>query len=314
MNDLGPLSEREIEVMKLVALGKTNQQIARDLSISPNTVKVHLRNIFEKLGVQSRTEATMEAVRRGWVSLWATRFQCRRMRASIGMIRRPRARWPMGTARRWRAQEYPAAKNRESAPHRSGPIARWAACYMVAIALLFLALLVPIWWQSRSQAATVTPFSDVGQVQMAPAARLKVSRWIGRAALPEPAYRLALATDGSKLYAIGGETAGGITDQVAIYDPRSNGWGCGLAQADAGSERERVSGSAIGIATFRSVRPQAARRRTRSRFMIRRPTRWKRVRVAYSWQPTARPCSTASSISSVAGMARVTWPTRDLRP
>ena len=63
------LTDRELELLKLVATGASNQQIALQLYISVNTVKVHLRNIFHKLGVESRTEATMYAVRQGWVML-----------------------------------------------------------------------------------------------------------------------------------------------------------------------------------------------------------------------------------------------------
>ncbi len=51
------LSEREQEVLALVAEGKSNAQIAQALSLSENTVKFHLRNLFSKLGVANRTEA-----------------------------------------------------------------------------------------------------------------------------------------------------------------------------------------------------------------------------------------------------------------
>ncbi len=62
-----PLTERELEVVRLVATGIGNKEIAAQLNVSPNTVRVHLRNIFTKLEAQSRTEVTMMAVRNGWV-------------------------------------------------------------------------------------------------------------------------------------------------------------------------------------------------------------------------------------------------------
>jgi LuxR family maltose regulon positive regulatory protein len=56
-----PLSERELEVLQLIADGSTNQQIATRLYLSLNTVKAHTRNIYSKLGVNNRTQAGARA-------------------------------------------------------------------------------------------------------------------------------------------------------------------------------------------------------------------------------------------------------------
>jgi two-component system NarL family response regulator len=57
------LTDREVEVLKLVAKGMTNKDIAAELVIAENTVKNHVRNILEKLGLKSRMEAAIHAVR-----------------------------------------------------------------------------------------------------------------------------------------------------------------------------------------------------------------------------------------------------------
>jgi DNA-binding CsgD family transcriptional regulator len=55
------VSERELEVLALIAAGQSNKEIARRLEVSPNTVKTHIGNLFEKLDVQRRTEAVLKA-------------------------------------------------------------------------------------------------------------------------------------------------------------------------------------------------------------------------------------------------------------
>jgi DNA-binding NarL/FixJ family response regulator len=62
-----PLTDRELEVLRLTARGRTNKEIGRELGISARTVQGHLANIYGKLGVYSRTEAVTVALRRGWI-------------------------------------------------------------------------------------------------------------------------------------------------------------------------------------------------------------------------------------------------------
>lgn len=63
------LTERELEVLKLIVAGQSNKEIGAALSITEGTVKVHVNNLLGKLGVSDRTQAVTEALRRGIVHL-----------------------------------------------------------------------------------------------------------------------------------------------------------------------------------------------------------------------------------------------------
>ena len=65
----GPLTDREAEVLALLAKGLANKQIAVMLGISEHTVKFHVSSIYAKLKATNRTQAVREGLRNGWIVL-----------------------------------------------------------------------------------------------------------------------------------------------------------------------------------------------------------------------------------------------------
>ena len=194
-----PLSEREREILELVATGATNQQVARELYISVNTVKVHLRNIFTKLEVASRTEATMVALREGWVAV-------------------------EGVVAEGEAVEIPREVVRfEPLPVEPLPWSR--RIFLALAAALLLALLA--WVRMPGTRPAPGPGSEFTDrsAMVYPVLPAEASRWQERMPLSLPRGRLALAFYEGQLYAIGGDTADGVTGQVARYDLQSDIWG-----------------------------------------------------------------------------------------
>ena len=61
------LSERELEILRLIARGYTNKVISEQLNLSNNTIKYHNKNILQKLNAHNRTEAVITAIRKGLI-------------------------------------------------------------------------------------------------------------------------------------------------------------------------------------------------------------------------------------------------------
>jgi len=64
-----PLTPRELEVLRELALGHDNELVAKTLKMSPNTVRTHVQNILSKLNVHSKLEAVSRGIREGWIRI-----------------------------------------------------------------------------------------------------------------------------------------------------------------------------------------------------------------------------------------------------
>lgn len=209
------LSERELDVLRRLAAGESNKAIADGLSISPYTVKTHLRNIYTKLDVSTRTEAMTVALQQGMVS--------------VEMADGPdtaEAEGTNGNGRQALAAESTAAvataveDTTESAPPRTAVSHRWRVLSVALLALLVLVagiLLFVQWRDGTLTAATATaePFTEQP---------LGETRWASSRPMPEGHMGRAAVAVGLDIYVLGGETAEGVTDQVQVFNTADRTW------------------------------------------------------------------------------------------
>jgi DNA-binding CsgD family transcriptional regulator len=214
-----------MEVAKLLVTGASNNEIAEKLVISPHTVKVHLRNIYEKLTVNSRTEASMLLLQQGWATLPGVE------QATPPLVEEVPAEVAAAEVAAVEAAAAEAAAL-EVAPPDPEPLTNtlgkpfaWQWPFLLVALLLALGiLLLPIFFTPGATAISnlLSDGPSTGLVQ--PAINV-MPRWELRTPLPAARSRFALIADQGKLFAIGGEGADAIPlASVESYDLNVNEW------------------------------------------------------------------------------------------
>jgi len=193
MPENSPLTRRETEILGLIAQGLSNDEIAQKLHISTNTVKVHVRNIFEKMNVQSRTEASIEAVKRGWVEV-------------PGLSKEKETPKPPV----WEPLEY--------------KLSSW--WWLILAAILGLALIMAFWPVQTFYAPTDAPpfTTDIDLPVSAPSPRVDVARWALLSPMPTARSRAAAALLPDGWHIVGGENRNGDLDVHEVYNPAWDQW------------------------------------------------------------------------------------------
>jgi DNA-binding CsgD family transcriptional regulator len=195
------LSDREIEILRLVATGASNKEIAQKLFISPNTVKVHLRNIFEKIGAASRTEAAMYAVKEG-ITKGGDIFDDNLL---------------PGTEIIHDFNPSGQSKLSRSTNFKTVQFFRFVMISVGILIFLIITYLTLIGFISSSS------FSNV-IVETSEIPEMELKNWNKLADIPTPRIGMATVTHFSELYTFGGLDGGYVSDKVEKYDSIKNEW------------------------------------------------------------------------------------------
>jgi DNA-binding CsgD family transcriptional regulator len=194
------LSERELELLELVATGASNKEISQQLQISVNTVKVHMRNIFTKLEVSSRTEAAMWAVQNGVVE------------AGVQGDRETEPEEP--------------AEVEAGGVGKGGSVAAWFTWVPLRQRFWILgagSVLLVIIGFGISQIAQSVQEPDL-TADVISASEFEESRWKQLADMPTARAGFAAAVFDNHIYAIAGHGTSGVLGVVERYDPLKEIW------------------------------------------------------------------------------------------
>jgi len=206
------LSDRELEILRLVATGASNKEIAVKLVISPNTVKVHLRNVFAKIGAASRTEAALFALRTGLVDHVA---QPPAAGEEI-LVEEPS---PNGSAAARLEGGLGGIPVTQLQPESAG--LSWRRALPWALLVIVLAVGGALLLRSAGilglQPPAPTPTGVLPVVSDA-------QRWQDEAPLPEARDGMAAEAYENAIYLIGGETPKGVSGATLRYDAVQNKW------------------------------------------------------------------------------------------
>ncbi len=207
-----PLSDRELEIVALVAEGLTNREIAQRVYLSPNTVKVHLRNVFVKTGVASRTELSILAVREGWIVVPEAEQESAPLEVEVAAGGEP-ASEEVATA----VVDTPSLLPKWSR-------LRWAGLALGVLLALLTLVLPPRTAESTASGSAFSGLVDEpGLGGEAPQANGQ-DRWADLAPLPVRRTRFGVATLDQRLYLIGGLTPEGASDRTDVYLLEEDRW------------------------------------------------------------------------------------------
>lgn len=226
-----PLSDRELDVLTCVVQGAANKEIAAALFISENTVKVHLRRIYAKLGVSSRTEAATAALQRGLVAVPG--LEATDPTEPAPSTAATAAPPPAMTAT---AVSVPPHQEETAVPAPT-PRPVWRN---LGLGAAFIALLALLWLLLGQQQNGAAPAALEATPQSCREQPLGDSRWLVSQPMPVARAGMAVAAVGLDVYLLGGETGQEVVNRVDVYDTINCQWRVGAPKPTAVTDTTAV--------------------------------------------------------------------------